>query len=101
MSGSKDIESARKDETRERIQKATKKALEAANGDVDKALEILVTDIRSDDAAIRHMGQAFLERVIRDRPDLKDDPDALVEETIKRLRVGTEKRKKLKAKAKR
>jgi hypothetical protein len=96
MSGSKDIESARKDATRERIQKAAKRAVEAASGDVNKALAILVTDIRSDDAAVRLMGQAFLEGVIRDRPDLKDDPDALVEETIKRLRAGAEKRKKAK-----
>lgn len=84
---------AQADVVREKTERAAKKALEEAGGNVERAAEIFVAENFQSEEMIAHALTPFLEAVLKDRPDLEDDNEALVEEAVRRLKALSAARK--------
>jgi hypothetical protein len=87
MSRDESAKSARNDATRERLNKLLKSIVEVTGYDKAKAFEAFAEAVKDDKLAKDYMIDYFLDDVERDRPDLKDDPHAIVAEALRRLKA--------------
>jgi predicted oxidoreductase len=83
-----DRQTARFDHGREKVNRSAKRVLEE-HGTPERALASFSREVEQDDTMLEHLALDSIERLLSERPDLANDPDALVAEAIRRLETSS------------
>jgi hypothetical protein len=83
-----DRKTARFDHGREKVNRSARRALEE-HGTPERALAAFGREVEQDDTMLEHLALESIKRLISERPDLANDPDALVVEAIRRLETSS------------
>jgi hypothetical protein len=83
-----DRKMARYDHGREKVNRSAKRALEE-HGTPERALAAFSREVEQDDTMLEHLALDSIMRLISERPDLANDPDALVAEAMRRLETSS------------
>jgi hypothetical protein len=75
---------ARYDRGREKVNRAAKRLLEE-HGTPERALPAFDREVEQDETMLHYLALESIKRLMSERPDLVDDPDALVAEAMRRL----------------
>jgi hypothetical protein len=84
-----DRKTARYDRGREKVNRSARRVLEE-HGTPERALAAFSREVEQDDTMLEHLTLASIERLVSERPDLANDPDALVAEAMRRLETSSD-----------
>jgi hypothetical protein len=87
MSGNKDQRTARIDAGREKKRLAVKRAVGGSNNNLDEAYKFFRRNIEGDPLIMEAVAMDIIEEGLRDRPDLKNDPEGLFDYMTRKMQA--------------